>query len=313
MNGLTLKHLRYFDALSRHQHFGRAAADCNISQPALSIQIKELEAMIGAPLVERTARQVRLTALGEAFVQRGRKILLDVDELDDLVRAAEGPLAGRLRLGVIPTVAPYLLPQIITSLAQRFPTLEVEPRESITQSLITDLLDSRLDAAVLALPVSEPALREFSLFEEEFVLVRAAEDVGAPVPSPHSLKNMRLLLLEEGHCFRDQALTFCNMSGKEPRYLMEGSSLSTLVQMVGAGMGLTLIPEMALPLEMRASQVSVARFDPPAPTRRLGLVWRKTNPLSAQLMEIGATVRQVGDAQRAAIRVENTLVQNEGI
>ena len=154
--------------------------------------------------------------MGEAFVQRGRKILLDVDELDDLVRAAKGPLAGRLRLGVIPTVAPYLLPQIITSLAQRFPSLEVEPRESITQSLITDLLDSRLDAAVLALPVSEPALREFSLFEEEFVLVRAAEDAGAPVPSPHSLENMRLLLLEEGHCFRDQALTFCNMSGKEP-------------------------------------------------------------------------------------------------
>ncbi len=303
MNGLTLKQLRYFDALARHLHFGRAAEDCAISQPALSLQIKELEAMMGAPLVERAVRQIRLTSLGEAFVERGRKILREVDEMGELVRAAQGPLAGRLRLGVIPTVAPYLLPQIITVLADRFPTLEILPRESITNSLISDLLDSRLDAAVVALPVSEPALQEFALFDEEFVLVRAAEDAARPVPSPSSLERMRLLLLEEGHCFRDQALSFCSMSASEPRYLMEGSSLSTLVQMVGAGMGVTLIPEMALPLETRSAQVSVARFDPPGPSRKVGIVWRKSNPLSEQLMQIGALVRQVGQTQR-----QNTLV-----
>jgi LysR family hydrogen peroxide-inducible transcriptional activator len=291
MNGLTLKQLRYLDALARHTHFGRAAEACAISQPALSQQIKELEAMVGAPLVERATRKVRLTALGEAFVERAQQILLHVDELGELARAATGPLAGRLRLGVIPTVAPYLLPQIIKALTARFSGLEVDLRESVTKSLIADLLDAQLDMAVVALPISEPALREFALFEEEFVLVRPSSDAEKPVPSPEMLQEMRLLLLEEGHCFRDQALSFCQMAASAPRQVMEGSSLSTLVQMVGAGMGVTLIPEMALRLETRSADVAVARFPSPAPSRTIGLVWRKTNPLSDQLMQVGAIVR----------------------
>ncbi|MEO1309289.1 MAG: hydrogen peroxide-inducible genes activator, partial [Pseudomonadota bacterium] len=239
----TLKHLRYFDALARQQHFGRAAETCAISQPALSLQIKELEAMLGSPLVERGSRQIRLTALGEEFWTRARKILLSVDELDDLVRAADSVLSGRLRLGLIPTVAPYLLPEMMRALSVRFPGLELLPRETVTKSLIEDLLDSRLDAAVVALPISEPSLQEFALFDEDFVLVRPSTEAGKPVPSPDNLQKMRLLLLEEGHCFRDQALSFCNVANAEPKYMMEGSSLSTLVQMVGAGLGLTLIPE----------------------------------------------------------------------
>lgn len=294
MSGLTLKHLRYLDALARHGHFGRAADACAISQPALSLQIKELEAMLGAPLVERAARQVRLTTLGEDFVGRARKILLEVDELDDLVRAAKGALAGRLRLGIIPTVAPYLLPDMIGALAVRLPALELQPRESVTKSLIANLLDCRLDVAIVALPISEPALAEFPLFEEDFVLVRPLDDAAKPVPSPASLQEMRLLLLEEGHCFRDQALSFCETKAAGPRYLMEGSSLSTLVQMVAAGMGITLIPEMALALETRSTRVSIARFEPPGPSRTIGMVWRKTNPLAEQLMEVGAIVREVG-------------------
>lgn len=294
MIGLTLKHLRYFDALARYAHFGRAAESCGISQPALSVQIKELEAMLGAPLVERRARQIRLTHLGEEFLVRTRKILAEVGELNDLVRSAEGPLAGRLRLGIIPTVAPYLLPQMITALSARLPALELQPRETVTKMLIADLLDSRLDAAIVALPISEPALREFALFQEDFVLVRPEAEAEKPVPSPEKLQEMRLLLLEEGHCFRDQALSFCKMTTAEPRYLMEGSSLSTLVQMVGAGMGVTLIPEMALPLETRLAPVSVARFAPPRPARTIGMVWRKTNPLAEKLMQVGAIVRQVG-------------------
>ena len=294
MIGLTLKHLRYFDALARNGHFGRAAESCAISQPALSLQIKELEAMLGAPLVERRSRQIRLTALGEDFLVRTRKILVEVDELNDLVRSAEGPLAGRLRLGFIPTVAPYLLPDVIRALSARMPALEIQPRETVTRILIADLLDSRLDAAIVALPISEPALREFALFEEDFVLLRPISEAEEPVPSPKSLREMRLLLLAEGHCFRDQALSFCEMTAIESRYFMEGSSLSTLVQMVGAGMGLTLIPEMALQLETRSAPVSVARFAPPCPSRTIGMVWRKTNPLAEQLMHIGAIVRQVG-------------------
>ncbi|MEM1313965.1 MAG: hydrogen peroxide-inducible genes activator [Pseudomonadota bacterium] len=293
MKGLTLKHLRYIDALARHQHFGRAAEACAITQPALSQQIKELEGMLGVPLVERAARRIRLTPLGEAFVERARPILLAVEELGDLVRASAGPLAGRLRLGVMPTVAPYFLPAIIRVLGARLPQMEIEAREAVTRTLIEALQESHLDAAVVALPISEPALREFALFEEDFVLVRSGRDAGLPPPSAAGLSAMRLLLLEEGHCFRDQALSFCKTGGAQPRQVMEGSSLSTLVQMVGAGMGVTLIPEMAIGLETRSADVSVARFPDPAPRRSIGMVWRKTSPLDEQLMQIAAIVRGV--------------------
>jgi len=297
MINFTLKHFRYFDALARLGHFGRAAEACSISQPALSVQIKEMETMLGAPLVERSARQIHLTTLGEEFLLRTRKILAEVEELNELARVSDGPLTGGLRMGVIPTVAPYLLPAILRELSRRRPGLELKPRESITQSLVEDLLHSRLDFIVAALPVSEPSLREFALFDEDFVLVRSAEDAGLPVPSPEKLPEMKLLLLEEGHCFRDQALSFCNMRPSDPSLVMEGSSLSTLVQMVSAGLGLTVIPEMAVPLETHGARLAISRFRQNTPKRTIGMVWRKTNPLGAQLMELGAIVRQVGQAQ----------------
>ncbi|WP_050930492.1 hydrogen peroxide-inducible genes activator [Aestuariivita boseongensis] len=294
MMNLTLKQLRYFDALARHSHFGRAADACSISQPALSLQIKELESMFGAALVERGAREIRLTPIGLDLLAKGRRILLAVEELDDLVRASKGPLAGRLRMGVIPTVAPYFLPQIIRALSDRFPELDLTLREAVTQSLIADLQEGRIDLAVVALPVSEPTLTEFALFEEDFVLVRPAEDADMPVPSAQTLQTMRLLLLKEGHCFRDQALSFCKFGDTRPGAHMEGSSLSTLVQMVGAGMGVTLIPEMAVDMETRSADVSTVRFAEPSPSRTIGMVWRKTNPLSDQLMQIGAIIRAIG-------------------
>lgn len=296
MIGITLKQLRYFDALARHQHFGRAADACAISQPALSLQIKNLENNAGAKLIERGAKTVSLTQLGEEFWAQTRRVLLDIDELGSLVRASKGPFAGRFRLGVIPTVAPYLLPDTIKALTARFTDIELELREAVTKSLVADLLDSRLDAAIVALPISEPALREFALFQEDFVLVRALQDADKPVPGPDMLRTMRLLLLEEGHCFRDQALSFCDIPKTQPRQLMEGSSLSTLVQMVSAGMGVTLIPEMAVRMETRSAQVSIARFAPPKPQRMVGMVWRKSNPMADQLMQVGAIVRTVGQA-----------------
>lgn len=293
----TIKQLRYFDSLARHGHFGRAAEACAISQPALSLQIKELEKMLGAPLVERTARQIRLTALGEEFLARARKILTDVDELSSLARLAEGPLNGTLRLGIIPTVAPYLLPAIIRQLAEHLPDLELKPRESVTRSLIEDLQQSRLDVVIAALPMSEPALQEFALFDEDFVLVRSLADAGQPVPSPRKLQEMKLLLLEEGHCFRDQALALCDIKPTDLSVRMEGSSLSTLVQMVSAGLGLTLIPEMALPIETHSARVSISRFAEETPKRTIGMVWRRSNPLGRQLMELAALVRQVDRAR----------------
>ncbi|MEO0700984.1 MAG: hydrogen peroxide-inducible genes activator [Pseudomonadota bacterium] len=297
MINFTIKHFRYFDALARIGHFGRAAEACSISQPALSVQIKELEAMLGAPLVERTARQIRLTTLGEEFLVRARKVLTDVEEMSELARLSDGPISGTLRMGVIPTVAPYLLPAIIAELSQRLPGLELMPRESITRSLVEDLLHSRLDFIVAALPISEPTLREFALFDEDFVLVRPAADAGRPVPDPDQLQEMKLLLLEEGHCFRDQALSFCDMRPSDPSLVMEGSSLSTLVQMVSAGLGLTLIPEMAVPLETHSAQLAIQRFETNTPKRTIGMAWRKTNPLGDQLMDLGAIIRKLGQAQ----------------
>jgi LysR family hydrogen peroxide-inducible transcriptional activator len=290
MIGLTMKHLRYFDALATHAHFGRAAEACAISQPALSLQMKELEALLGAPLIERGARQVRLTPLGEDFAARTRDILRAVDELGDLARAASGPLSGRLRIGVIPTVAPYLLPRIIKDLSARLPGLDLHPREAVTARLLDDLAQGRLDIAIVALPVSEPALVEHPLFEEEFVLVRPAEDAAKPVPDRDSLRTMRLLLLEEGHCFRDQALSFCNLSPSVARAVMEGSSLSTLVQMVGAGIGVTLIPHMAVAIETQSAPVSIVRLPPPRPSRTIGMVWRRSNPLADPLARIAGLI-----------------------
>jgi len=297
MINFTIKHFRYFDALARIGHFGRAAEACSISQPALSVQIKELEAMLGAPLVERTARQIRLTTLGEEFLVRARKVLTDVEEMSELARLSDGPISRTLRMGVIPTVAPYLLPAIIAELSQRLPGLELMPRESITRSLVEDLLHSRLDFIVAALPISEPTLREFALFDEDFVLVRPAADAGRPVPDPDQLQEMKLLLLEEGHCFRDQALSFCDMRPSDPSLVMEGSSLSTLVQMVSAGLGLTLIPEMAVPLETHSAQLAIQRFETNTPKRTIGMAWRKTNPLGDQLMDLGAIIRKLGQTQ----------------
>lgn len=289
---LTLKQLRYVDALARLGHFGRAADVCAISQPALSMQIKELEQSLGTALFERSARHIRLTRFGEDFLNRTRAILRSVDELQDMARVARSRLMGRLRIGVIPTVAPYLLPQMIGDLMQAYPDLDLHVRETLTPRLIAELSEGTLDTALVALPVSEAALHEVPLFSERFVLVRPESEANQPVPNRETLREMRLLLLEEGHCFRDQALSFCNLSTSAPREILDGSSLSTLVQMVGAGIGVTLIPEMAVPVETRSAAVSVAAFSEPQPSRTIGMIWRKTNPLAGQLQELAEVVRQ---------------------
>lgn len=300
MKHLTLRQLRYFDALARHLHFGRAAEACAVTQPALSMQIRELEESLGRPLLERTARQLRLTGFGETFLARARDILRSVDGLEDIVRVTGDAPAGQFRMGVIPTVAPYLLPLLIGHLSRRFPTLEPNIRETVTSRLITELLEGRLDTAILALPVSEPGLEEIALFSERFLLVRPAADADTAVPDSEGLREMRLLLLEEGHCFRDQALSFCNLPSSVPRQTLDGSSLSTLVQMVGAGIGVTLIPEMAVPVELRSAPVAVSRFREPQPMRTIGMVWRQGSLLEPQFQQIADVVRTAAEALRAA-------------
>jgi LysR family transcriptional regulator, hydrogen peroxide-inducible genes activator len=294
MNEMTLRQLRYFDALAGHSHFGRAAAACGISQPALSMQIKELEETLGAVLIERGARQVRLTKVGEEAALRVRNILRSIDELGDFARASRGWLAGRLRIGMIPTIAPYLLPTVIGNLTRMHPELDIHVREA----LIQELVEGRLDTAIVALPVSERSLTEVVLFAENFLLVRPSEDEGTPVPSGETLRETRLLLLEEGHCFRDQALSFCNMQSSLPREALDANSLSTLVQMVSAGMGVTLIPEMAVAVETRSAPVSVGRFNDPQPSRTVGMIWRKSSPLAGQLLQLSEVVCRSAEVLR---------------
>ena len=295
---MTVRQLRYFDALARHSHFGHAAAACAISQPALSMQIKELEETLGAVLMERGARQVRLTKFGEEAALRVRDILLLVDELGEFARASRDRLSGRLRIGMIPTIAPYLLPILMENLTRTHPEVDIYVREALTSKLIQELAEGRLDTAIVALPISEPSFTEVALFAENFLLVRPREDTGKPVPSSKMLREMRLLLLEEGHCFRDQALSFCNMKSSLPRDMLDASSLSTLVQMVSAGMGVTLIPEMATVVEARSASVSVARFKNPQPSRTIGMIWRKTSPLAGQLLQFSEVVCLSADALR---------------
>ncbi|GLK56157.1 LysR family hydrogen peroxide-inducible transcriptional activator [Methylopila capsulata] len=300
MKNVTFKQFRYLEALAEHGHFGRAAEACSITQPALSMQIKALEEELGAALFERDRRQVRLTSFGEEIALRARHILRSLDDLEGYARGARGGLAGKLRIGVIPTIAPYLLPSLVAELTRLHEGLDLHVRETLTPKLVQELNEGRLDMAIVALPVSEPSLTETALFTEDFVLVRPRADEGKPVPNREALREMRLLLLEEGHCFRHQALAFCNRSEQaaQPRDLLDASSLSTLVQMVEAGLGVTLVPEMAVAVETRSASVSVSRFPKPPPSRTIGMVWRRTSPLARQLTHISEAVRTSAAALR---------------
>lgn len=303
MTNITLRQLRFVDALARFRHFGLAAEACAVTQPALSMQIKALEESLGARLFERGARQVRLTGLGEDIADRARDILRAVGELEDVARTKRDGPGGRLRLGVIPTIAPYLLPRLIRDLGARYPGVDLQVRETQTERLIVELREGRLDTALVALPISEPNLTEVALFSEGFVLVRPEAEAHRPVPAPAALPDMQLLLLEEGHCFRDQALEVCGLRSGARHAGLDGSSLSTLVQMVGAGLGVTLIPEMAVGVETRGAAVTVQRFETGRPARTVGMIWRSTSPLGPELRDLAEMVRQSAEAMYEAARL----------
>lgn len=307
MTNITLKQLRYAVAVAEHRHFGHAAAASAISQPALSMQIQALEDSLGLALFERAARHVRPTPFGVGFLARSKRILAEIDDLGDSARAARGDDLGRLRLGVIPTIAPYLLPRVVGLMGQYYPQANLALRETITPRLISELSEGRLDAAIVALPISESSFEEVEVFQEDFILVRPPQDAGKPVPDANSLCEMKLLLLEEGHCFRDQALSFCALGANTPREVMDGSSLSTLVQMVGAGIGVTLIPEMAVLVETRSASVALTRFRAPAPARKIGVIWRRTSPLSNQLRKLANVVREAAETGAAEAMMDGLM------
>lgn len=291
----SLKQLRYFEAVARFSHFGRAAEHCSISQPALSMQIQELEKKLGLQLVERRSKGVRLTVEGKEMALRASRILAEVRDLTDFARQRASLLSGALHLGVIPSVAPYVLPPLLPILRDQYPGLDLHIRETQTQALLQQLLDGTLDLLLLALPVNHPEIETIRLFEDRFLLAlpRTHRTQGRVRATADLIKGDRLLLLEEGHCLRDQALTFCQLRQVDSINTFGASSLSTIVQMVANGLGLTLLPEISVDLETRHADIRVMRFAEPEPSRTLGLAWRSTCSRKRDFVEVGRLITSV--------------------
>lgn len=294
---ITLRQLRYLDAIARHLHFGRAAEDCCVSQPALSMQIKELETDLGVALIERRKSSIALTRQGEEIVSRGRQILNAVGELIEFARHGGRLLTGELRLGVIPTIGPYLLPRILPELKRNFPELELKIRETQTDSIIMELKDGFLDVVLLALPYHDSELSFRELYDDVFLLAVSSDKVreNPNVSASQIIARDELLLLEEGHCLRDQALAYCRAAKQENLSSFGATSLTTLVQMVANGYGVTLVPEMAAPVETaRMPNIELIRFPEPQPKRIIGLAWRKSSPRSADYEALGKLLAGLG-------------------
>lgn len=293
---MNLRDLRYLVALADHRHFGLAAQACFVSQPTLSTQIRKLEDELGVVLVERAPRNVLLTDVGETVAARARVILREVEEIRALARQKLDPEAGTLRLGVFPTLAPYLLPHVVPRLHARFPRLQLLLVEEKTPVLERQLHEGRLDAAVLALPVGDDQLHAAFLFEEPFMLaVPAAHALAArPAVQLADLADERLMLLEDGHCLRDQALAVCHRAGAGERDGFRATSLETLRQMVAANVGITLLPILAVqPPVPRSPAIAVRPFADVQPSRRIALVWRRSTALAAFFERVAAVLREL--------------------
>ncbi len=295
MANISLRQLRYFDALAQSLHFGRAAEHCAVTQPALSMQIQELEKEIGIVLIERTRAGAKLTPGGEEIARRVASILASIRDLADYARHSASVLTGRLQLGVIPTIAPYVLPKLLPVLRAEHRDLDLHLRETQTQYLLEDLLAGRLDALLLALPVEHAEIETQVLFEDGFVLaLPAGRDLPAnTAATPALFENERLLLLEEGHCLRDHALSFCDVKQVENLDTFGTTSLSTIVQMVANGFGVTLLPRMSLETEARRGGIQVLAFAAPEPHRKVGLAWRQSSPRKRDFLELGRIIQRL--------------------
>jgi LysR family hydrogen peroxide-inducible transcriptional activator len=288
---LTLRQLRYLDALARHEHFGRAAEECAVSQPALSMQIRDLERELRAELVERRQGGVGLTQIGAEVARRAGAILSATRDLADCARSSGPVLNGSLRLGVIPTLAPYVLPRVLPELHRQHPKLRLDLLETQTKTLVAELGHGTLDVVLLALPVDKAGLETLLLFDDRFLLAVPADD---PLPerirvTTNDVKARKLVLLEEGHCLRNQALAYCERRD-ETETRLGATSLATVMQMVASGYGVTLVPEVAIDVEVRNERVKLLRFAEPQPQRSIGLAWRQTSPRRADFFALGRMV-----------------------
>ena len=274
---ITLKQMAYFEALARRLHFGQAAEDAHVSQPALSTQIAELERRLGCALVERNRGAVALTETGRQLLPAFRRVLDEVRSIEEQARQESGVLNGPLKLGLIPTIAPYLLPSLAPVLTERFPKLEFRVKEAVTETLVQQLHAGSLDAIVAALPINESWIGHTELFADRFYMVASENDDILVSPlNQHQIALDRLLLLEEGHCLRDQALALCEERPAANLVNYGATSLTTLLQMVANGMGRTLLPEIALPAEcQRRGDIRIMAFAPPVPERNIALFFRR--------------------------------------
>jgi LysR family transcriptional regulator, hydrogen peroxide-inducible genes activator len=291
---ITLRQLRYFEALARHRHFGKAAEDCAISQPALSMQIRELEQSLGGPLVERRPNEVVLTELGTEVARRAEQLLTGANDLVDFAKHRQKIMSGILRLGVIPTIAPYLLPRVLPALLKEYPELKLELRETQTDILLDELGRGMLHLLILALPAGDAETETLQLFDDPFLLAVPADD---PLPArsrvgAREVSQRQLILLEEGHCLRDQALAFCSMQTSDTPAGLGATSLSTVMQMVANGYGATLLPRIAVDAGLADKRVKLLRFSDPEPRRSIGLAWRRTSPRKADFLALGAVITQ---------------------
>jgi LysR family hydrogen peroxide-inducible transcriptional activator len=282
---MNLRDLQYLVALAETRHFGRAAERCHVSQPTLSAQLRKLEEFLGVALVERRPRRVALTAPGEAVVQRARRMLQDAEDIRGLARASQDPLSGPLKVGLIPTLGPYLLPRFAPKVARALPKLSLLLHEYQTAPLVERTLDGDLDLAILALPAETRGLATRTLFSEPFLVAMPARHRLAAKKQVRAadLEGEKLLLLEEGHCLRDQALEVCRHVGTEEQ-AFRATSLETLRQMVASGLGLTLLPELAAAGPFAATRGLIVRpLAPPAPHRVIGAAWRRSTSRCAAI------------------------------
>ena len=298
----SLKQLRYLVALEEHRHFGKAAASCFVSQSTLSAGLKELESALDAELVERNNRTVVFTALGLEVSNRAKRVLREAEELAELAAKGREPLSGRLRLGVIPTIAPYLLPKTLPVLRKAYPKLQLYLTEDQTARLLALLDDGTLDLVLLALPYHAENVETLALFKDGFQLVTRKDSPLAQkkTATTADLKDTDLLLLAEGHCLREHALAACRLPQADSGFA--GASLNTLVEMVAGGLGVTLLPDMAVPMHVPKQGELVARpFDRSGAGRQIGLAWRTTSSRAEEFREFGAALTKA--ARSAGIAV----------
>ncbi|KGI76997.1 DNA-binding transcriptional regulator OxyR [Oleiagrimonas soli] len=296
---MNLRDLHYLVALAEHCHFGRAAEACFVSQPTLSTQIRKLEDELGVTLVERTPRKVLLTDVGREIAARARDVLNEAEQIRAIARRTRDPESGTVRLGIFPTLGPYLLPHVIPMLREAFPRLELLLVEEKTEVVLERLREGKLDAGILALPIHEESLHVEFLFEEPFLLA---------VPEQHALaerKRLRLddlaeeslLLLEDGHCLRDQALEVCQLAGAGERTGFRATSLETLRQMVAANVGITLLPTLAVnPPVARVENMRLIEFGGHPPHRRVAMIWRKSSAMDGFLKRLADVFRRLPPA-----------------